>query len=359
MARKRIILGAGQCGMKLAHDYYIKFSSKGNELIALSTSSEDSIGMPKMSIVQIATEGSGKKFTTGSSIWQENIGRLLREFADIEDTDIIYFTSTAGGSGSSSVKYIADILLEPDKGNRIFLVMVLPFGYETLPFKPNTLRSISTLQDGGYIERMSILLFDNDILSKQYFDIEAIDPYLTVNTTNLEKINEHIVNSTSLVLDLINVYHDPSKFSLFTIDEVEHESVIFSNGFIGVDSKIFEGKSVPIKFNYGSISSAKNVIIAKSIRLGESNLVIKNNAGNFLEKVKKISSRAKNARIMYGIIRTNKIDDGTYIIIANNLDVNKYIAKVKEKVVTNVEGFLAKESKEKVLTTREKNLFDI
>jgi len=62
---------------------------------------------------------------------------------------------------------------------------------------------------------------------------------------------------------------------------------------------------------------------------------------------------------MYGIVRTDKIDDGTYIIIANNLDIAKYINKVKEKVGTNVEGFLAKESKEKVLTTREKNLFDI
>ena len=86
---------------------------------------------------------------------------------------------------------------------------------------------------------------------------------------------------------------------------------------------------------------------------------MRENAGNFLEKVKKIARRAKNARIMYGIVRTDKIDDGTYIIIANNLDVSKYITKVKDKVGANVEGFLAKESKEKVLTTREKNLFDI
>jgi len=358
MAR-RMILGAGQCGMKLAHDYYIKFSDKSNELVALSTSSEDSVSIPRMSVVQVATEGSGKKFTTGNSIWRENINKLLREFGDVEDTDIIYFTSTGGGSGSSSVRHVADILLEPSKGNRIFLVMILPFKYETLPFKPNTLRSISVLQDGKYTERISILLFDNDRLSKQYFDVEKIDYDITVNTTNLEKINEHIVDSTSLVLDLINIYHDPSKFSPFTIDEVEHESVIFSNGFIGIDSKVFNGKSVSIKFDYGKISSAKNVIIAKSVKLGESDYILRNNAGNFLEKVKRISRRAKNARIMYGIVRTDKIDDGTYIIIANNLDVNKYITKVKEKVGVNVEGFLAREDRERVLTTKEKNLFDI
>ena len=356
---KRMILGAGQCGMKLAHEYYTRFSDRSNELVALSTSTEDSVGVPKSSLVQIAEEGSGKKFSTGTNIWQENFGKLLREFNDVEDTDVIYFTSAGGGSGSSSVRHIADIVLEQGKENRIFLVMVLPFGYETLPFKPNTLRSISALQDGGYTEKMSILLFDNDRLSKQYFDVEKIDIDTTINTTNLEKINEHIVTSTSLVLDLINVYHDPSKFSPFTIDEIEHESVIFSNGFIGVDSKVLNGKSVSVKFDYGTIASAKNVIIAKTVRLGESDYILRNNAGNFLEKVKRISRRAKNARIMYGIVRTDKIDDGTYIIIANNLDIAKYINKVKEKVGTNVEGFLAKESKEKVLTTREKNLFDI
>lgn len=356
---KRMILGAGQCGMKLAHDYYTKFADRSSEFIALSTSSEDSVGIPKSSLVQIATEGSGKKFTTGSEIWQESRGKLLREFNDVEDTDIIYFTSAGGGSGSSSVRHISDIVLQPEKGNRIFLVMVLPFGYETLPFKPNTLRSISSLQDSGYADRMSILMFDNDKLSKQYFDVEKIDIETTVNTTNLEAINEHIVESTSLVLDLINVYHDPTKFSPFTIDEIEHESVIFSNGFIGVDSKVMNGASISIKFDYGSIASAKNVIIAKSVGIGETDYIIRQSAGSFLEKVKKISRRAKNARIMYGIVRTDKIDNGTYIIIANNLDVSKYITKVKNKVGANVEGFLAKESKEKVLTTREKNLFDI
>jgi hypothetical protein len=359
MARNRIILGAGQCGMKLAHDYYTKFPNSSNELVALSTSTEDSVGIPKMSLVQVANEGSGKKFSSGSKIWEDNFRILQKEFDDVESTDIIYFTSAGGGSGSSSVRYVADIVLEQGKGNRIFLVMVLPFGYESLPFKPNTLRSVSALQDTGYVDRMSILLFDNDRLSRQYFDVEQVDYETTINTTNLEKINDHIVESTSLVLDLINVYHDPSKFSPFTIDEIEHESVIFSNGFIGVDSKVFDGKSVSVRFDYGTIASAKNVIIAKSIRLGESDYILRQNAGNFLEKVKRISRRAKNARIMYGIVRTDKIDDATYIIIANNLDISKYIDKVKNKVGENVEGFLTKESRGKLLTGKERNLFDI
>lgn len=357
--RKRIILGAGQCGMKLAYEYYTKFPNGNNELLALSTSTEDSVGIPRNNLVQIATEGSGKKFSTGSNIWESSLDRLQKEFEDIEDTDIIYFVSAGGGSGSSSVNYIPELLLDDEANNRIFLVMVLPFGYEKLPFKPNTLRSIAAMHESGYAEKMSILLFDNDKLSKQYYDVEKVDVETTINTTNMEKINNHIVTSTSMVVDLINVYHDPNKFSPFTIDEIEHESVIFSNGFIGVDSRIFEGKSVNVKFDYGNINSAKNVIIAKSVGLGESDYIVNSNTGNFLEKVKKISNRAKNARIMYGIIRTDKIQSGTYIIIANNLDISKYINKIKEKTGESIEGYLSKESVGKLLTNREKNIFDI
>lgn len=357
--KNRIILGAGQCGMKLAFEYFTKFQNKKNELLALSTSTEDSVGIPKTNLVQIATEGSGKKFSTGSNIWAENYGKLLNELEDINESDIIYFVSSGGGSGSSSISLVTDILLSLEKGNRVFLIMVLPFSYEVLPFKANTLRAISSLQENRSDNRISIMLFDNEKLSKIYFNIEKTSDGVIVNTTDLERINEHIVSSTSLVIDLINEYHNPTKFSPFTIDEIEHESVIFSNGFIGVDAKVYNGNKVSVKFDYGNISTAKNVIIAKAIRTRESDYLIKSGAGNFLEKVKKISRKAKNARIMYGVIRTDKIEDGTYIVIANNLSIDKYVNKVKSKVGENIEGFLTKEQREKILTSKERNLFDI
>lgn len=237
--------------------------------------------------------------------------------------------------------------------------MVLPFGYENLPFKPNALRAISALQDGGYAERMSILLFDNEKLSQQYLKNEKIDSQTTIATTSLEDVNGHIIGSTSLVLDMINVYHDPTKFSPFTIDEIEHESVIFSYGFIGVDSRVYDGEEADVKFDYGKISSAKNVIIAKAVSPKESDYTIKSTSGLFLEKVRAISKKAKSARIMYGIIRTDRIENGTFVIIANNLDVGRYMNKVKNKVGSNIENFLTKDDHEKILTNREKNLFDI
>jgi len=349
MVRKRIILGAGQCGMKLAHSYFLAFPRPNQELIGLSTSTEDSVGIPKSSLVQIAVEGSGKKFSTGTDIWLNNFEKISYELSDITDSDIVYFSSTGGGSGSSSVRYISDIILTEQKNNRVFLILVLPFAYENLPFKPNTLRCISAVQDTGYADKMSIMLFDNSRLAKIYFD----------DATNLEKINQHIINHTSLILDLINVYHDPTKFSPFTIDEIEHESVIFSKGFIGIDTRVYGDTVTPVKFDYGKLQDAKNIIIAKVVKLRDSDYLIRNNSGIFLERVKSISRKAKNARIMYGIVRTDKIADATYIIIANNLDINNYIGKVRGNVERNVESFLAKDQREKILTTKEKNLFDI
>ena len=356
--RKRIVLGAGQCGMKLAHNYYHEFKNADYELLALSTSTEDSVGIPKTSLIQVATEGSGKRFSSGSSIWDRNKEKLDRLFEGVIDTDIIYFTSAGGGSGSSSIPYVAEQTLRLGQNNRIFLVLVLPFGYEALPFKPNALRSLSSLQAEGLLDKMSILLFDNDKLSKQYFDIERSNPDKPVNLTNLEKINQHIISSTSMVLDLIRVYHDPNKFSPFTIDEIEHDSVIFSNGFIGVDSRKFDG-AVTVKFDYGKLTDAKNVIIAKAVGLGESQYTMDQTTGIFLENVRKISRRAKNARIMYGMIRTDKIDSGTYIIIGNNLDVVKYVSKIKSKIELNVQEYLRHESREKLLTRSESRFLDI
>jgi hypothetical protein len=355
--KKRIILGAGQCGMKLAHLYFKTFQKKDSELIALSTSTEDSVGIPKANLIQVATEGSGKKFSNGSLIWENNFSTLLKGIENIKESDIIYFASAGGGSGSSSIKYVIDILMEASKNNRVFLVMVLPFKYEQLPFKPNALQSINALQILGYSSRISIMLFNNDYLSTLYADIKKDGS----SSINLEKINEHIISSVSLVLDLISEYHDQKKFSPFTIDELEHESVVFSNGFIGVESIMFEGEveAIDVKFEYGKLGDAKNIIIAKAVDPRESDYIVNQSIGSFIEKVETVSNKARKARVMYGIIRTDKIENGTYVIIANNLDVTKYMDKIKNKIKSNVKDFLKEDSADKILSNREQHIFDI
>jgi hypothetical protein len=350
MARERIIVGAGQCGMKLGYKYLLEIKYE-RDFIALSTSTEDSVGIPKEYVKQIAVEGSGKKFSVGSQIWEENTEEMA-EALDFYDKDVIYFASAAGGSGSSSVRHACDLLLE--QGNRVFLVLVLPFKYEILPFKPNAIQTISNLLDGRYADNVSIMMFDNDKLSKQYNTVEN-----EVTLTDLEKMNHHIVSSTSIVIDLVSRYHHPEMFSPFTIDELEHDSVVFSGGFIAYDIKRFEESPGNVKFEYGKLKEAKNVVIAKAVSLKESDYSLENGQGPFLNVVKKISSRAKNARVMYGIIRTDKIDNGSYIIIANNMDITNYITKLKEKVEGNVEGYLGREAREKMLTRGESKKFDI
>ena len=347
MARKRIIIGAGQCGMKIGYKYLQDIKYKA-DFIALSTSTEDSVGIAKNYVKQIAVEGSGKKFTMGSHIWEKSEDQLA-DVLDICDSDVIYFASAAGGSGSSSVKYVCDILLR--YRNRIFLVLVMPFKYEILPFKPNVVQTISTLLDGKYTDKISIMMFDNAKLSKQYNTVED-----EATLTDLEKMNRHIVTSTSIVIDLVSRYHHPEMFSPFTIDELEHDSVIFSGGFIAYDIKQFEKNPGSVKFEYGKLNQAKNVVIAKAVSLKESDYSLENGQGPYLNIVKKISARAKNARIMYGVIRTNKINHGSYIIIANNMDITKYITKMKEKIEGNIEGYFRKEEREKTLNRRQLKL---
>ena len=358
--KKRYVIGAGQCGMRLAYNYYLQFGKYGNNvLLGLSTSIEDSVSMPKSAVIQVDTVGSGKKFSAGAEIWSNNYNKLKRELSGIKDSDVVYFASAGGGSGSSSIKFISDILLSSN--NRIFLVMVLPFGYETLPFKPNAIRAISEIHDNGYADRMTVLLFNNDKLSKKFVDREIIDIDHEVDVTNLEKINNYITGTASLALDLIDVYHDPVKYSPFTIDELEHHSVLFSRGFLGVtvnDPDETEDMT-KVKFEYGNIKEAKNVIVAKVNRLGESNYIIDQSVGGFLNNIKKISRKAKSARIMYGIIRTDKITNGTYIIIANKLDVSSYIGKIREKIGSAIESFRTEVKRESILKKEELSDYDV
>lgn len=352
----RLIIGAGQCGMKLAHKFYSDFCEKSStDLVAFSTSTEDSVGIPARHLVQVSKEGSGKKYTRGSDIWKSSTDSIERALRPHKNAEAIYFVSAGGGSGSSSVPFILDELVR--RNNKVVLVMVLPFGYETLPFKPNALQSLNTLQLSNFLDKVSVLLFDNDRLAKQYVEVEDLGNERTATYANIDMINTHITRTTSFLLDMIRKYHDPNKTSPFTIDELEHESVIFSNGYIGVDVR--KENPASVKFDYGKISDAKNVIVAKVASPRTTDYLIQQSTGSFLDVVKRVSRKAKNARMMYGIIRTDKIQDGTYIIIGNNLDVSKYTSKIKAKVGENIERFRQKDVREDVLSDNEAQMFDI
>jgi hypothetical protein len=354
---KRIILGAGQCGMKLASEFFHTYNKTADSLINLSTSSEDSVNIPKTGLVQVAREGSGKKFSHGESLWRNNQSVLNTKLATVRGADVIYFASAGGGSGSSSIRYVSDILLKND--NRIFLVLVLPFDYENLPYKPNALQTLSRLQDDGYTSMMSVLLFDNEQLAKRYVDVEVVDGEREIKRPNLEQINNHIISTTSIVLDLVRRYHIQNKYTPFSIDELEHESVVFSKGFIGVDFKNYDDGPANVKFDYGKISDCKNVVLAKAVRLKETDYLIDQSTGRFLDVVRKLSKKAKNARVMSGIIRTNEIDDGTFVVIGNNLDVAKYINKTKTRVGANIEQFRQQSEREKIFNSEEASVYDI
>lgn len=356
MNEKRIILGAGQCGMKLANRFF-RTHKNSDSLISLSTSIEDSVGIPKTGLVQVSREGSGKKFSRGVSIWKENFDELSAQLKKVKNSDVIYFSSAGGGSGSSSIKYVTDVLLA--NNNRVLLVLVLPFDYENLPYKPNALQSLSKLQDEGYTDKISVLVFDNDKLGKMYYDTEYPEGGKEIKRPNLEQINNHIIDTTSIVIDLVHKYHIRDKYSPFSIDELEHESVIFSNGILGVDFRKYDDGPTNVKFDYGKLSDSKNVVVAKAVSTHTSDYQIDQSTTMFMDIVKKISRKSKNARVISGIIRTNQIDDSTYIIIGNNLDISKYIEKTKSKIGTTIENYRKVDERDKVLADDEYDIFDV
>ena len=354
MNRKRVIIGVGQCGMKLASEYFNNFQKTSNAILNFSTSVEDSTNVIRSGLVQVFKDGSGKRYSSGENIWRNNLGLLESSLNSVRDSDIIYFTSAGGGSGSSSIKFVTDILLK--NRNRVILVLVLPFDYEMLPYKPNAIRVLSLLQDEKYYDKISILLFDNDKLSKEYYITEKDEKTFP----DINKINKYIVTTVNIMVDLVDEYHYVNKYTPFSIDRLEHESVVFSKGFMGIDFIKYENsENNTVKFDYGSLSDCKNVIVAKVIGLKETDYIVNQNVGKFMDSVKSISKKAKNARIISGIIRTDKIENSTYIIIGNNLDITKYVERIKSKVSYRIENFKREDEKARVLQENEISIYDV
>ena len=355
---RRVIIGAGQCGTKLATDYFNSYTKTSNALINFSTSVEDSASLPKSGLFQVYRFGSGKKFSNGDFIWRDNLNVINSALSDVKGCEVVYFTSSGGGSGSSSIKYISDILIK--NNNKVLLVIVLPFDYENLPYKPNTLQALSKMQNEGLFDKLSILVFDNEKLSKKYFSYDKeIENGSNVLIPDIKSINKHIVTTTNIVLDLIESYHTKGKYTPFSIDKLEHDSVVFSKGVLGVDVQKPSDEEISIKFDYGSISDCKNLILAKVIRNKESDYIVDQNVGSFLEDAKKFSRKAKNARVIYGIIRTDDIENGSYVAIGNNLDISKYINKIKNKTSLIVERFREHHDIDTILNNEESVKYDV
>ena len=338
------IIGSGNTGAKLA----VLFD---DHPIILSTAEQDSANYRGHIIHNFNSEGCGKKYGTGVELWTEMINDLEFALEEIINDNVIVFSSLGGGSGSSSLQFISKILIE--KGNKVLIVGVLPFKKEVVPPLANAVQSINSLLP--FINDVSIMLFDNQKLLK-----ENDDNWIEVNKSIIEKVN--------YVVNLID-RHSMEKYSPMTIDRSELDSVTFGGGFIDVSDSFLEEK--PPKFAYGRLDKeTKNVLIAMFVDEKVEDEEVEE-YHNILTKIQsKYAGRAKNARMVPGIIRgrvlstnsENNITNRAYITIASGLNIEKYsikIAKLRDSAIEKATAFSVKRKGRKIVSIKDSKILDI
>jgi cell division GTPase FtsZ len=307
---EKTVIGVGQTGTRLAAMY----AQKGDALLTFNTDPRDSGGIRLGTDRIITNGGAGQNYSRGLKIWADGREKLERYLEPIVDKDVVYFVAAGGGSGSSSVVTFLNILLR--QKNRILLVAVLPFLKESIPATANATRVLSRLAE--FSNNMSVFIVSNDEVSKELDD------------RSLEKVNREIVESTHLLTDLIN-YHEDRHFTPFAIDEADHRSIVYSGGFINYSIDDFDGENeegprMP-KFSYGNPREASNILITRFLDTRMNNEQAMTEGDKLMNIVTKVAG-IKGARIIYGIVRSNKILP-KYLTIASGLKIDKVFAKLK------------------------------
>lgn len=342
-----ITIGAGQTGMKLA----LMFNK---DPVLISTALQDTQNFSgQHKVISVSEDGASKRFRTGEEIWERNEGRLRAELENIVEQDVIMFSSLGGGSGSSSLLPVSKILLE--QGCRILIAGVVPFKKEVNPPLANSVQAINSLME--IIDKVSVILFDNEKLIKQ-FDGEWAD------------INEHIVQQVDYIVNLLSKYTTQG-YSPVTLDQSELESVVFGGGFVDISSDFVEEK-VP-KFEYGKLDkSTKNCLIAMFVDKNIRDTDAVDEYQNILtDVIRKYGTKVSNARMIPGILRANinftnaedeTITDRCYITIASGLSVDRYMTKVeklRDDAIKKAQAFAERQKSEKVIGKKEGKILDI
>lgn len=341
-----IYIGVGNTGSVLAY-------RMDKKALLFSTAIQDTSNFPNAeNIFTMSEDGASKRFKQGEKIWQENEERLRDILSIMKNEKVVIFSSLGGGSGSSSLSFMAKILNEYNC--KVLIVGILPFKKEINPPLANAVQSINSLIP--YIHKTSIMLFDNNILVKEF-------------KNNWKEINTHIVDKVDKVIHMLDKY-TVNEYSPLTLDNSELESVVFGGGFIDLSTSFIE-EEMP-KFEYGALDKkTKNCLIAMFVDRNVSRDKVDDYHNVLTENINKVSTKVPNSRMIPGILRGDielsnsknaSINDRAYITIASGLSIDRYmkrIEKLRDEAIKKASAFSEIEKTDKLVAGKDNKMLDI
>ena len=135
---------------------------------------------------------------------------------------------------------------------------------------------------------LTIMLFDNDALLKEYGN-------------DWNDVNDKIIRRVNYAVNLLSS-HSHTKYSPLTLDQSEVESVAFGKGFLDVSEDFIEEANP--KFQFGKIDrETKNLMIAMFVDDEVDDDDMEKYHKTLTDVMNKYSGRARNARVIPGIVR--------------------------------------------------------
>ena len=341
-----IVIGSGNTGGKLA-------SKLDSRALIFSTAHEDTNNFPHSNVVVISNEGASKRFHKGAKIWKENFETVRASLENVKNDKVVIFSSLGGGSGSSSLVPLSKVLLE--NNNKVLIVGIIPYSKENNPPLANAVNCINSIMP--LISKISVLLFDNQKLIKKF-------------SNDWSQINHYIVKRLDYILNILRKYNTDN-YSPMTLDQSELDSVVFGGGFVDLSDSFLEEK-LP-KFEYGKLDKdTKNCLVAMFIdNKIQEHEKLDEYQGTLTQVVSKLSGRAKNARMIPGILRASlnftnaeevEAEDRVYITIASGLSIDRYmkkIQKLRDSAIEKANHFSEKIEGSKILDSKESKMLDI
>lgn len=224
------VVGVGQCGGKIAEEFY----KRGYDVVAINTALQDlkplQIPEGQKMMLDVALGGAAKDLDTGEAAAVEYADEILGFLKEnFEENDVLLLaTSSAGGTGAGSAETMAKIMSQLERP--IATILVLPnFASEDSLAKHNALHTLSKLASLAKNDVInSLIIVDNTKIDLLYPNLSIAKFYRKANEAIVEPL--HLFNELSSnpseygsldPMDFAKVFIDEGDCSLYGMIEVE------------------------------------------------------------------------------------------------------------------------------------------
>lgn len=224
------VVGVGQCGSKLAEEFY----NRGYSAVAINTATQDlkHVAIPEDNklFLDYALGGASKNLMIGSAAAEEYADEILAFMQDkFEDSEVMMLCiSGGGGSGSGSAEVMVRLLSQLDKP--LSVLFVLPMSSEDSLSKHNAVQTLAKLSKLAAKDTInSLIVVDNAKIELMHPNMSMAQFWKTANASIVEPI--HLFNKlssqpsphTSLdPMDFSKVFIGTGDCALYGMIEVEN-----------------------------------------------------------------------------------------------------------------------------------------